>query len=160
MYQVAFLQNDAAGMAQQIARAKGVPGFEAQLPNLEGDTAAYVGLLRHSREYSRHAIDSAKEAGQIDAPHILFDHLRFEGSLVRQQGKRRSIAFVRDCRAPRLAMCSILLHSRTRIQVRTAPAHELAQTIWRRNIRKTPLCNSTSCRPCARRLLSRQRKCL
>jgi tetratricopeptide (TPR) repeat protein len=66
VYQIAFLQNDAAGMAQQIAKTKGVPGFEDQLLNLEGDTAAYFGRLRDAREYSRRAIDSARAAGQND----------------------------------------------------------------------------------------------
>lgn len=66
MYQIAFLHNDAAGMAQQIAKTTGVSGFEDQLLNLEGDTAAYFGRLRDAREYSHRAVDSARAAGQND----------------------------------------------------------------------------------------------
>ena len=40
LYQIAFLQNDAAGMAQQVARSASAPGIENQLLGLEGDTAA------------------------------------------------------------------------------------------------------------------------
>lgn len=68
LYQIAFLDNDAAGMAQQVARTKGLPGFEHQLLNLESDTAAYSGRLHDARELSRHAIDSATAAGQTEAP--------------------------------------------------------------------------------------------
>ncbi len=70
VYQIAFLQNDDAGMATEVAKTKGLPGFEDQFLNLEGDTAAYFGRLRDAREYSRRAMDSAREAGQNDAPLI------------------------------------------------------------------------------------------
>lgn len=67
LYEIAFLDNDAAGMAQQVANAKGMPGFEDQLINLEADTAAYWGRLRDARELTRRAIDSAERAGLKDA---------------------------------------------------------------------------------------------
>ena len=68
LYQVAFLQNDAAGMAQQVARTAGMAGVEDQVLNLEGDTAAYSGHLKGAREFSRRAIDSAEQAGAKDPP--------------------------------------------------------------------------------------------
>src|SRR5579875_300829 len=70
LYQIAFLQNDANGMAQQVARTQDLPGFDDQLLNLEADTAAYSGRLRDARELSRRAIESAKTAGEKDAPRI------------------------------------------------------------------------------------------
>ena len=70
LYQVAFLQNDAAGMAQQIAKTAGRPGFEDQLLNLEGDTVAYSGRLKDARELSRRAMDSAEGAAEKDPPAI------------------------------------------------------------------------------------------
>lgn len=128
MYQVAFLQNDAAGMAQQIARAKGVPGFEAQLLNLEGDTAAYVGLLRHSREYSRHAIDSAKEAGQIDAPHIysITSGLREAWFGNKEEAKHRIREGLQGTPPRDVLYLAALAYA---YSGETAPAHELADDL-------------------------------
>ncbi|MFZ0645769.1 MAG: tetratricopeptide repeat protein, partial [Candidatus Acidiferrales bacterium] len=60
LYPIAFLQNDAAGMAQQVAWSAGKPGAEDQLVSLEADTAAYSGRLRNAREFSRRAMDSAE----------------------------------------------------------------------------------------------------
>jgi eukaryotic-like serine/threonine-protein kinase len=67
-YEIAFLQNDAAGMAQQIAKTAGMPGFEDQILSLEADTAAYSGRLKDARELSRRAMDSAERAGERDPP--------------------------------------------------------------------------------------------
>jgi DNA-binding winged helix-turn-helix (wHTH) protein/tetratricopeptide (TPR) repeat protein len=62
LYQLAFLQNDAAGMAQQVAWAAGKPGVEDVLLNGEADTAAYSGRLAKARELSRRAVASAERA--------------------------------------------------------------------------------------------------
>jgi hypothetical protein len=45
LYQIAFLQNDSAGMAQQVSSSAGTPGLEATLVANEADTAAYSGRL-------------------------------------------------------------------------------------------------------------------
>jgi eukaryotic-like serine/threonine-protein kinase len=68
LYQIAFLQNDEAGMAQQIVKTADLPGVEDGLLNLEADTAAYSGRLRDARELSRRAMDSAERAGKRDPP--------------------------------------------------------------------------------------------
>jgi predicted Ser/Thr protein kinase/Flp pilus assembly protein TadD len=62
LYQLAFLQDDAAGMAQQVAWAAGKPGAEDVLLGLEADTAGYSGRLGHARELSRRAVASAERA--------------------------------------------------------------------------------------------------
>jgi tetratricopeptide (TPR) repeat protein len=62
LYQLAFLQNDAAGMAQQVAWTTGKPGVEDVLLNSEADTAACSGRLGMARELSRRAVDSALRA--------------------------------------------------------------------------------------------------
>ncbi len=67
LYQIAFLQNDAAGMAQLIARSAGTPGAEDELLGMEADTAAYSGRLREAREFSRRAVDSAERAQQKES---------------------------------------------------------------------------------------------
>ena len=67
LYQIAFLQNDAAMMAQQVSLSAGTPGFEATLLANEADSAAYSGHLASAREFSRQAVDSAKRAGDNEA---------------------------------------------------------------------------------------------
>jgi len=62
LYQLRFLQNDAAGMSQQAAWAEGKPGAEDALLGLEARTAAYSGELRRARGLSRQAVASAKRA--------------------------------------------------------------------------------------------------
>ncbi len=66
-YLMAFLQNDAAGMAQQVAGSAGQPGIEDELLGMEADTAAYSGRLRDAREFSRRAVDSAVRAQEKEA---------------------------------------------------------------------------------------------
>src|SRR5271167_4691234 len=67
LYEIAFLQGDAAGMAQQVSASAGTPGREATLLADEADTAAYSGRLRSAREFSRQAVDSANRAGDKEA---------------------------------------------------------------------------------------------
>ncbi len=62
MYQLAFLQNDAPGMAQEVAWAEGKPGVEDVLLVNGADTAAYSGQLQAARELSGRAVASAKRA--------------------------------------------------------------------------------------------------
>jgi hypothetical protein len=62
LYQLAFLQNDAAGMAQQVAWAAGKAGVEDVLLYFEAATAAYAGLIGKAREFSRRAVASAERA--------------------------------------------------------------------------------------------------
>ena len=64
LYQIAFLQNDAPAMAQQVASSAGQPGIEDELLSLEAETAAYSGRLRDAREFSHRAMDSAERTGE------------------------------------------------------------------------------------------------
>jgi DNA-binding winged helix-turn-helix (wHTH) protein len=66
LYRLDFLQNDATGMAQEVAWAKGRLGAENSLLSLESDTAAYFGRLGQARELSRQAVASAKRAEEIE----------------------------------------------------------------------------------------------
>jgi len=67
LYQIAFLQNDAAAMAQQVASSAGKAGVWDELLGLEADTAAYSGRLRNAQEFSRRAMDSAERAQEKEA---------------------------------------------------------------------------------------------
>ncbi|MGA8619672.1 MAG: protein kinase [Candidatus Sulfotelmatobacter sp.] len=67
LYQIAFLQDDAAGMAQQVAISVGQPGVEDELLGLEAETAAHSGRLKEARELSRQGMDSAERAGERES---------------------------------------------------------------------------------------------
>jgi eukaryotic-like serine/threonine-protein kinase len=60
LYQLAFLQDDAAGMAQQVAWATGKPGMQHTLLAREAMTAAYSGRLVKAREFSHQAVALAE----------------------------------------------------------------------------------------------------
>jgi eukaryotic-like serine/threonine-protein kinase len=62
LYEVAFLQRDEAGMAQQVTWAVGKSAVEDLLLASEADTAAYSGRLLDAREFSRRAVASAERA--------------------------------------------------------------------------------------------------
>jgi tetratricopeptide (TPR) repeat protein len=62
LYVVDFLQNNPAGMAQQAAATRGIPGVEDQMFLVESDTAAHHGQFRQARELTRRAADSARRA--------------------------------------------------------------------------------------------------
>jgi predicted Zn-dependent protease len=62
LYRLAFLTNDAAGMAEQIQWATGKPGVEDRMLELEAQTAAYSGHLKQARDVSQLAIDAAMRA--------------------------------------------------------------------------------------------------
>ncbi len=63
LYDIAFLQNDVTGMAQQVAQAIGKPGVDHQMLDIQSDTAAYVGQLSSARDLAQRAIASAKQQG-------------------------------------------------------------------------------------------------
>ena len=64
LYQLAFLNDDLAGMAKQVSWAAGKPGEENIMLYLEAGTAAYSGKLAAAREFSRQAATSAGRAGE------------------------------------------------------------------------------------------------
>ena len=66
LYRLAFLQNDAPGMAQQVEWAAGKPGSEDVVLGLEADTKAYFGQLGKARDLSRRAVESAMQAEKTE----------------------------------------------------------------------------------------------
>jgi tetratricopeptide (TPR) repeat protein len=66
-YYLAFLQNDGAGMAQQVAWGAGKAGVEDLLLAHDADTAAYSGQLAKARTLSVRAVASAQRAGEKEA---------------------------------------------------------------------------------------------
>ena len=65
LYRLAFLQNDAAGMRQQVSASAGQPGIEdTLLLAYQADVAAYSGRLREAEELTRRATESAERSGE------------------------------------------------------------------------------------------------
>jgi len=62
VYELAFLQDDTAKMAQQLAGAAGKPSEESTLLQFAAGTAAYSGQVKKARELSRQAVASAERA--------------------------------------------------------------------------------------------------
>jgi len=56
-YFLAFLQNNTAQMAQNVAWGAGKPGEEDPLLSLQADTEGYYGRLASARDYTRRATD-------------------------------------------------------------------------------------------------------
>jgi tetratricopeptide (TPR) repeat protein/predicted Ser/Thr protein kinase len=67
LYKLAFLQNDAAGMAQQVGWAADQPGMESIPLDFEAATASYSGRLGKARELSRRSVALAVQTGDKDA---------------------------------------------------------------------------------------------
>ena len=67
MYELAFAENDTAGMAQHVAKLEALPRLGHRMLSMEGDTAAYSGHLKDARELNRRAMDNAQRAGEKDA---------------------------------------------------------------------------------------------
>jgi len=66
LYELAFLQKDAAGMQQQVAFSSGKLGLEDRLLFSEANSAAYFGRMRKSRELSQQAVASAQRAHEYE----------------------------------------------------------------------------------------------
>jgi serine/threonine protein kinase/tetratricopeptide (TPR) repeat protein len=62
IYQLAFLNSDAAEMERQVSWASGKPGTEDLLLSFQSDTEAYYGHLTRARDFSRRAVDAAVRA--------------------------------------------------------------------------------------------------
>jgi serine/threonine protein kinase/tetratricopeptide (TPR) repeat protein len=71
LYTLAFLQNDVAGMEQQVRMGTGKPELEEWLLELEADTAAYAGRLGRSREFSSRAVASAESAKERNSAGLI-----------------------------------------------------------------------------------------
>lgn len=65
-YRLAFLQNDASGMRQQLIWSEGKPGSEDIFLDQEAETTAYFGCLGKARDLSRRAVESAELAEKTE----------------------------------------------------------------------------------------------
>ena len=67
LYEIAFLQGDASGMAEQVTKSAGQPGVEDQFLGLQAETAAYFGRRKAAQDFSRRAMDSAERRREAEA---------------------------------------------------------------------------------------------
>jgi eukaryotic-like serine/threonine-protein kinase len=82
LYNVDFLQHDAAGMERQVSDATGKPGVDDQMLFLESETAAYNGEFAKSRELTRRAADSAERTNQNETAAEYMGHSAVREALV------------------------------------------------------------------------------
>ena len=82
LYNVDFLQHDAAGMEQQVADAIGKPGVDDQILFLESETATYNGQFAKSRELTRRAADSAERTNEKETAAEYMGHSSVREALV------------------------------------------------------------------------------
>jgi len=61
-YYLAFLENDTAEMERQLDQVMGKPGYEDGFLSTQADTEAYHGHQLKAREFSRRAVESARNA--------------------------------------------------------------------------------------------------
>jgi serine/threonine protein kinase/tetratricopeptide (TPR) repeat protein len=66
-YELAFLNNDGKEMQRVVAEATGKRGEEDQIFSIHADTQAFHGRMREFREWTRRAIDSATQNGDLEA---------------------------------------------------------------------------------------------
>jgi Flp pilus assembly protein TadD len=71
LYPLAFLQNDASRMQEQVVWSTGKPGVENMLLAFEADTAGYSGHLGKAREYSHRAVASSERSEERETAAIL-----------------------------------------------------------------------------------------
>jgi serine/threonine protein kinase/Flp pilus assembly protein TadD len=64
LYNIDFLQHDAAGMEREAPALMGKPGFEDIMLEYESDSAAYAGQFSKARELTRRASESAQRADE------------------------------------------------------------------------------------------------
>jgi serine/threonine protein kinase len=82
LYNVVFLQHDAAGMERQVGDASGKPGVDDQILFLESETAAYNGQFAKSRELTRRAADSAERTNEKETAAEYLGHSSAREALV------------------------------------------------------------------------------
>ncbi len=153
LYQIAFLQNDSAGMAQQVSSSAGKPGLEATLLANEADTAAYSGRLSTAREFSRQAVDSAERAGDKEAAATYSALSALREALVRQCRRSKAACHFGNEASRRATICSMLRRLPGPMPGKTSERKNLP-TIWARGSRKPQSCSSITCQPSAQSLRS------
>ena len=67
LYLIDFIQRNEAAMQQELNWSERDPGDEHFLLSAQSDTEAYYGRLGRGRDFSRRAVESARDAGSLEA---------------------------------------------------------------------------------------------
>jgi tetratricopeptide (TPR) repeat protein len=131
LYQIAFLQNDEAGIKQQIAWEASKPNEGDTALKMEADTAFYAGHLAKARSFSRRAIDLAEraEAKEGAASTVAFESLReafFGNTVTARQGAVAALALSTGRDVQFLAALALALAGEA------ARAHQLTDDLGKR----------------------------
>jgi len=89
-YLLAFYQRDEATMQQQVASAKGKPGFEPILISKEAETSAFAGQFRKARLLTAQAATSAEKDGTSETSKRLLLEQAFREAEVGDVGSVRN----------------------------------------------------------------------
>jgi eukaryotic-like serine/threonine-protein kinase len=92
MYAIAFLENDPAGMAKQVAWGKGQAGIEDTFLGSESATQAYFGRMTKSREVGRLAADSATAAGEKETAATYLGNSALRDAFIGESASARGLA--------------------------------------------------------------------
>ena len=97
LYLLAFLNGDAALMAQSAANAMGKPGTEDLLLSMQADTDGYYGKLKNAGELTARAMDSAQhnDAKESAASYLAVAALREVESGNREKARAEANAAVK-----------------------------------------------------------------
>ena len=112
-YNIAFLKGDEAGMERETEQARGKPGLDDWMSNLDALVLAYSGHLDEARKMSRRAIEFAQQ-----------ENYRESAALIETQSALREAFFGNVPEARQTAMSALAL-SKTR-DVQYAVAFALA----------------------------------
>jgi serine/threonine protein kinase/Flp pilus assembly protein TadD len=107
LYTLNFLENDTAGMHQQIAWAMGKPGAEDEAFMQEADTEAYHGRFQKAREFTRHAIESAKRSDEKETAAFFQARAAGRESLVGNRAQAQQAAIAALALSPGILVKSI-----------------------------------------------------
>jgi eukaryotic-like serine/threonine-protein kinase len=149
LYKLAFLQNDEAGMAQQVAWAAGKPGEEGEFQGDEAFTAFYSGRLGRGREFERQAAASNERAEDKDGASGCEAVMAIEEALFGNAAEARQLAHAALGRSRDEGVLYIAA-------LALALAGDVArgEMIWPSAFRRILWSSSTICRPYTRSLRS------
>ena len=92
LYDIDFLQHDAAGMGREAAVLRLEPEFEYRMLYIESNVAAYAGQFAKARELTRRASSSAQHADESEAAARYQAGAALRDALVGNQGPARQEA--------------------------------------------------------------------
>jgi eukaryotic-like serine/threonine-protein kinase len=92
LYQMAFLKNDRAGMAEQVAWGHGKEGLEDSFLATEADTAAYGGQFRKAEDLTRQAASVAEKTDEKETAAVYLGQAGLRAALFGNSDEARKQA--------------------------------------------------------------------